>query len=159
MESIWKFAPEQGKERRLLTLLVLHLLEKRPESGYGLLKEIGITTGGSWIPNKGSLYPLLKNLEQEGLIKERESGKRSKRVFELTAAGEQVLESIKGKKQESEQRVEFFKHMHFELFGEKNSQHIDLLMDIRFFVEDLPEIKKEQAKEILTAAFCEIKKL
>lgn len=61
VKNIWKFALEDGKERGLLTLLVIHFLEKKPQSGYELLKEIDETTDSTWVPNKGTLYPLLKS--------------------------------------------------------------------------------------------------
>jgi DNA-binding PadR family transcriptional regulator len=159
MKNIWKFSPQDGKERGLLTLLVLHLLEKKPQSGYELLKEIGETTDNTWVPNKGTLYPLLKNLEQEGLIQVKELGKRSKITFELTTEGRETLRTLKGKKAEAETRVSFFKKLHREIFGEENFSFINFMMDIRFFIEDMPEEKKPAAIEMLQTAFDEIKKL
>ena len=159
MKNIWKFAPEDGKERGLLTLLVLHFLEKKPQSGYELLKEIDETTDSTWVPNKGTLYPLLKSLEQEGLIQIKEVGKRSKITFELTEDGRQMLSTLKGKKEEAETRVAFFKKLHREVFGEENFSFINFMMDVRFYVEDMPEEKKPAAIEILQTAFGEIKKL
>jgi len=159
MTNIWKFAPESGKERSLLTIIILHSLGREPKSGYTLLKEIAGKTQGSWIPNKGTLYPVLKSLEQERLIKLKEIGKRSKRVYELTDAGEETLAGLKGNKGESEDRVAFFKRMHLEIFGEENISLINLLMDIRFYVETLHEERKERAAEILKAAFAEIKRI
>lgn len=159
MKNIWKFAPPEGKERGLLTLLVLHFLEKNPRSGYELLKDINETTDNTWVPNKGTLYPLLKSLEQEGLIQVKEIGKRSKITFELTDNGRQMLCTLKGKKEEAESRVTFFKKLHREIFGEENFSFINFMMDIRFFVEDLPEEKRKAAIEKLQEAFEEIKKI
>jgi DNA-binding PadR family transcriptional regulator len=159
MKNIWKFSPEEGKERGLLTLLILHFLEKRPQSGYELLKEIHEKTNGTWVPNKGTVYPLLKSLEQEGLTKVKEIGKRSKITFELTDEGRQMLLTMRDKKEEAETRVSFFKKLHLEIFGEENFSFINFMMDIRFYVEDLPEEKKEKAIEILQVAFDDIKQL
>jgi DNA-binding PadR family transcriptional regulator len=159
MKNIWKFTPESGKERGLLTIFVLHLLDKEANSGYDLLKEISEITNGSWTPNKGTLYPLLKSLDEEGLIRVKEIGKRSKTIYELTDTGKKTLVNIRNKKQESETRVEFFKKIHLEIFGEENISIINLMMDMRFYVEELPREKKEKAIVILEAAFGEIKQL
>ncbi|QSZ67822.1 PadR family transcriptional regulator [Methanofollis aquaemaris] len=159
MHSIWKFTPEKGKERGLLTVLILHSLEKEPKSGYDLLKEIAEQTEGTWVPNKGTVYPLLKSLESEGLIRVKEVGKRSKTTYELTDAGEKTISNFKNEREGSEERVNFFKKMHLEIFGEENISLIHLMMDIRFYVEKLPEEKIDQAKEILKRSFEEIKTL
>ena len=159
MNKIWKFTPESGKERGLLTILVLHLLAMKPKSGYDLLKEIDEKTNGSWTPNKGTLYPLLKSLDEEGLVQVKEIGKRSKRIYELTDAGKETVSDIKKMEQASEARVNFFKEIHFELFGEENKSLINLMMDMRFYIEDLPKEKKEKAIDILKTTVEEIKLL
>ena len=159
MNNIWKFTPENGKERGLLTTLVLHLLEMKPKSGYDLLKEIDEKTNGSWTPNKGSLYPLLKSLDEEGLIQVKEIGKRSKKIYELTDSGKKTISNIKNMKNESKARVNFFKNMHFELFGEENMELINLMMNMRFYIEDLTNEKKGRAINILKTTFEEIKQL
>ncbi|WP_321431290.1 PadR family transcriptional regulator [uncultured Methanolobus sp.] len=135
------------------------MLEMKPKSGYELLKEISEKTNGSWTPNKGTLYPLLKSLDEEGLIQVKEIGKRSKRIYELTDAGKETITNIRNMKHESTARVNFFKNMHFEIFGEENMSLVSLMMDMRFYVEDLPNEKKERAIEILKAAFEEIQQL
>jgi DNA-binding PadR family transcriptional regulator len=159
MKNIWKFAPESGKERGLLTILILHSLDREPKSGYDLLKEIAEKTHGSWVPNKGTLYPILKSLEEEGQIQVKEIGKRSKRIYELTDAGRQTISTLRDAKEESEARVNFFKRMHLDIFGEENISLINLMMDIRFYVESLPEEQKDRARKILEGAFNEIKQL
>lgn len=159
MTNIWKFTPESGKERGLLTTLVLHLLEKGPKSGYDLLKEIAEKTNDSWTPNKGTLYPLLKSLDEEGLVQVKEIGKRYKRIYELTDAGKEAVTNIRNLKNESTDRINFFRNLHFEIFGDENKSLISLLMEIRFYVEDLSEDKKENAIDMLKSTFDEIKKL
>ncbi len=89
----------------------------------------------------------------------KEVGKRSKITFELTEDGRQMLSTLKGKKEEAETRVTFFKKLHREVFGEENFSFINFMMDVRFYVEDLPEEKKPAAIKILQTAFDEIKNL
>lgn len=159
MKEIWKFAPENGKERGFLTILILHSLDREPKSGYDLLKEISEKTNGAWVPNKGTLYPILKSLEEEGQIQVKEIGKRSKRIYELTDSGRKTISDLRDKKDVSEARVNFFKKMHLEIFGEENISFINLMMDMRFYVEDLPKEKKEKAIEMINRTFKNIKNL
>jgi PadR family transcriptional regulator, regulatory protein PadR len=46
--------------------------------------------------DEGTLYPLLRRLESQGLLKSkwREEQKRNKRFYQLTAAGKQILEQL-----------------------------------------------------------------
>jgi DNA-binding PadR family transcriptional regulator len=68
------------------------LLAEEPRNGYQLMQEIEERSGGTWRPSPGSVYPILSQLEDEGLVRatERDGAK----LFELTDAGrEQVAES------------------------------------------------------------------
>lgn len=68
---------------------VLGLLAERPMHGYEMIKELEKRTRGTWIPSAGSIYPTLQLLEDEGLVHAEEA--EGKRVFQLTAAGEQAV--------------------------------------------------------------------
>ena len=61
----------EGLVRGLLPLYVLHLLEEAPAHGAGIAATIAEMTGGVWSPSPGSLYPTLKRLEREGLVRGR----------------------------------------------------------------------------------------
>jgi hypothetical protein len=84
MSGFFKFAGRSGKERGLLALYILHTLDGRPGSGYELIKEIEEKTGGKWVPSKGTLYPVLKQLEEEHLIELTGIGSRAKNIYTLT---------------------------------------------------------------------------
>ena len=51
-----------------MRLFVLRTLSSQPKSGYDILKEIGEKTHGEWCPSKGTIYPILSELEKEELI-------------------------------------------------------------------------------------------
>ena len=68
MTSLLQFASKSGRARSLLALYVLHSLDKSEKSGYDIMREIEKLTSGAWVPSKGTLYPLLHQLETEGLI-------------------------------------------------------------------------------------------
>lgn len=64
---------------------VLALLAEAPMHGYQLMQEIRRRTHDRWRPSPGSVYPILQQLEDEGLVHTAETGGR--RVAELTDAG------------------------------------------------------------------------
>ncbi len=69
---------------------VLVLLDEQPMHGYQLIQEIEERSGGLWQPSPGSVYPILQQLEDEGLVRiEQSSGRK---VAHLTEAGRAYVE-------------------------------------------------------------------
>jgi DNA-binding PadR family transcriptional regulator len=64
---------------------VLLLLAEQPRHGYEMITEVVERSEGRWQPSPGSVYPVLKRLAGEGLVRVQADGDR--RVFELTDAG------------------------------------------------------------------------
>ncbi len=64
---------------------VLALLAEEPMHGYQLMQEIRRRTHDRWRPSPGSVYPILQQLEDEGLVHTVETAGR--RIAELTDAG------------------------------------------------------------------------
>jgi PadR family transcriptional regulator PadR len=81
--------PLVGDLRRggLLPLLVLHFLAREPSYGGRLIEEIGALMGVTVNPN--TMYPLLRSLEDRGLIdgKWEHPHRRTRRFYRLTQAG------------------------------------------------------------------------
>lgn len=65
---------------------VLALLREQPRHGYQIITEITERSGGAWTPSPGSVYPVLQQLQDEGLVRPEEADGR--RVFHLTEAGD-----------------------------------------------------------------------
>jgi DNA-binding PadR family transcriptional regulator len=65
--------------------LLLAALLDGPAHGYELMRRLEGQAGGRWRPSPGSVYPLLQLLEDEGLVRGRDSDGR--KVFELTERG------------------------------------------------------------------------
>ena len=82
--------------RGFLRIFVLKELDEGKKSGYELMKHIGERMGAK--PSPGSIYPLLENLEKEGLV-EFKGDKRSKE-YHLTAEGRKKLQIIDQKREE-----------------------------------------------------------
>ena len=81
---------QRGRGRRNaargdIRLAVLTLLDEQPMHGYQLMGEIGDRSNGAWTPSPGSIYPLLQQLTDEGLVTPSADGDR--KVFTLTDAG------------------------------------------------------------------------
>ncbi len=79
----------QGMVRGLLPLYVLQLLARKQAHGLEIAASIGEMTHGAWEPSPGSLYPALRQLERDGLIKgEWEATERApRRVYRLSTKG------------------------------------------------------------------------
>ncbi len=153
----WRFSSHNGKGRSLLTLFVLHSLGKEPTSGYGLLKEIERKTKGLWVPSKGTMYPILRQLEDEKLIQVVEKGKRSKNIFELTAKGKETLISLMEYGKESREKLLQFKNLFSDIFGEDKGEDNGLIFEIGDITARLPPDKKNQAVEILEKCLEDLK--
>ncbi|QYN26323.1 PadR family transcriptional regulator [Amycolatopsis sp. DSM 110486] len=74
---------------------VLALLAEGPMHGYQLMQEIRRRSNEEWRPSPGSIYPILQQLEDEGLVRSAEEGGR--RVAHLTEAGR---EHVAGREEE-----------------------------------------------------------
>jgi DNA-binding PadR family transcriptional regulator len=75
---------------------LLGLLSISPMSGYDMKKFTDISLGYFWSENYGHIYPILRELEKEGLIRkhtERTRGRPDRNVFRLTAKGEKELDA------------------------------------------------------------------
>ena len=69
---------------------LLVLLDEEPRNGYQLMQEIEQRSEGAWRPSPGAVYPALQQLEDEGLVRTRESDGR--KAYELTDAGRAHIE-------------------------------------------------------------------
>jgi PadR family transcriptional regulator PadR len=81
----------------LLPLYVLHLLDEQAHYGNELMTLIEERTSGAWGTNPGAIYPLLNELEDQGLV---EGGwddpdRRTVRRYAITDAGRDELDRLK----------------------------------------------------------------
>ena len=77
------------RRRDVFPLLVLHLIQRRPEYGNRLIDEIEEITEGVISVNPNTIYPLLRELESRGLIEGswEHPDKRTRRYYSITPAG------------------------------------------------------------------------
>lgn len=91
----------QGAPRGLLQFYILHRISERPTHGYEIAQDIEEKTEGAWRPAPGSIYPMLKKLVDEGMIRSVVSGVRARpsetgqHVYEITPEGSKCLKEGK----------------------------------------------------------------
>ena len=76
----------QGEVR----LALLSLLDDGPAHGYELMKRLEERSGGMYKASAGTVYPVLQQLEDEGLVRPQEDD--GKKVYHLTDQGREELE-------------------------------------------------------------------
>ena len=74
-----------------LTIYILHLLTRKDRLyGKEIINEIENRFAGEWKPSHGLVYPILRELEKEGLVKGSwigDSSKKTIRVYSITKKG------------------------------------------------------------------------
>ncbi len=68
---------------------VLVLLDEQPRNGYQLIQELTERSNDAWRPSPGSIYPVLQQLEDEGLVEATVAG--TGRTYKLTGAGSTLV--------------------------------------------------------------------
>jgi len=79
-----------------LEYLILAMVGENINSGYAMRKEMNRMRGGRWSAESGSVYRVLRRLEQDGLVNAaRKVGvpNRERTEYELTAQGQSLLQS------------------------------------------------------------------
>ena len=89
--------PRQGQDpfsgemrrRQVVPLLVFHLIAEEPSYGNQLMERIGELTEGVLSVNPNTMYPLLRKLEEDGMIEGQweHPERRSRRFYSLTRKG------------------------------------------------------------------------
>jgi DNA-binding PadR family transcriptional regulator len=92
-----------SRRAEVLELAMLGLLHESPMHGYELRKRVNAVLGAFRALSYGTLYPALKSLLAQGLIREAGGadgpapalvGKRARIVYELTAEGKERFQSL-----------------------------------------------------------------
>jgi PadR family transcriptional regulator, regulatory protein PadR len=86
------------RRRDVFPLLVLHLLAREPAYGNRLIESIEEITQGAISVNPNTMYPLLKELEQRGLVDARweHPERRTRRFYSITQNGRREYKRLKG---------------------------------------------------------------
>lgn len=84
-----------------LRLYLLALLESGAAHGYEIITALADRFGGTYRPSPGTIYPRLARLEEEGLVRRSDEGRKG--TYSLTDAGRQELDRRRGELAELEE--------------------------------------------------------
>src|SRR5437879_13224303 len=106
----------------LLRYYILHKIAQKPNHGYEIIQDIDSKTEGAWRPGAGSLYPILKKLVSEGLIKAEPepSEEATRRVYQITPKGVESLAHAKEMFANFQQRFGSLRRLFLELIDPEN---------------------------------------
>lgn len=101
----------------LLRHYILHKVSQKPIHGYEVIQDIDSKTEGAWKPGAGSLYPILKKLVSEGLIKSdtTTAEEPTRRVYQITPEGVEELKKSKEIFASFQHRWSFLRKLFIEL--------------------------------------------
>jgi PadR family transcriptional regulator, regulatory protein PadR len=86
------------RRRDVFPLLVLHLVAQEPTYGNRLIESIEEITQGTISVNPNTMYPLLREMEGQGLVEGRWElpDRRTRRYYSITPAGRREFKRLKG---------------------------------------------------------------
>ncbi|GER90015.1 hypothetical protein KDW_41770 [Dictyobacter vulcani] len=128
---------------------VMGVLSLYPGSGYDIKKFMECSTSNFWSESYGQIYPILKQLVEEGLAvrhAEKQEGKPEKYIYTLTEQGKEglrdwLLESVAvaGERNELLLKLFFGDHISFE----KNKEHVRAFQELQsHLLEKYEEIER-----------------
>ncbi|MBT8506872.1 hypothetical protein AZH53_00310 [Methanomicrobiaceae archaeon CYW5] len=159
MKGLLSFTSPHGKERGFLALYILHALRGEEKSGYDLLKEIEEKTNGAWVPSKGTLYPILTHLEEEGLIIVVETGPRSKKMCRTTEKGREILRYVREERHRQREKFLLLRDLHMEVFGEDRTNLGEALWQMRDAIDHIPADTTEAAVRMINECTEQLRRL
>ena len=87
---MWPFRWMMHRKRGL-RMAIVTMLASSPKNGVELMDEIERMTQGWWRPSPGSVYPVLEQLAEDGMVRKKDDGK-----YELTEKASDELEGSFG---------------------------------------------------------------
>ena len=144
----------------LLKMWMLKITSEKEVSGYEIIKKVADLTGKK--PSTGSVYPLLKTMQNEGWI----IGKKlpGKTLYQITDAGKKVLKAHDSLKDDYAQKIsrsfslahDTFEDLHLVLVHNENLMN-PLITEISKLLAN--GIQPQKINEILTKTMGELQKL
>jgi len=123
--------------------LVLFVLSGKPMHGYEIMKSIEARFHGFYKPSAGSIYPALRSLRREGLV--RVDGGERRKVYRITAKGKTFLRS---RRAEMEKR---YREIEAEVGPEKAALFRDFRRTARLLMPNIHDLTPAQATELSKA--------
>jgi len=133
---------------------VMGVLSICPGSGYDIKKFMECSTSNFWSESYGQIYPILKQLVEEGLAAshaEKQEGKPEKYIYTLTEQGKEGLqdwlsESVASAVERNELLLKLFFGAHIPL--KKNKEHVHTFQELQsHLLEKYEGIERELIAE------------
>ncbi len=92
---------EKKVKRGFLRLIVLKRFRDKESGNYPQLTGMDIInfiasySHNRWIPSPGSVYPILREMQQLGMIEEVETENKKEKVYQITAIGLKVFDRLR----------------------------------------------------------------
>ncbi|MCW4022321.1 MAG: PadR family transcriptional regulator [Candidatus Bathyarchaeota archaeon] len=152
----------------MLKMCMLKIISRETVSGYQIIKRVGTLTGKK--PSTGSVYPLLKSMQDKGWIVGKKEG--NKTLYSITAQGNEIIQKHDKLKENITQKVResiLLAHNTFEDFTVALSKdfhltfidNLDLLSPLISEISALKAdgVTPEKMKKVISKAKDELHKL
>jgi len=143
-----------NRRARSTPYAILGLLSIAPMSGYDIRKEAASSIGYFWNESYGQIYPSLRDLAAQGLIRRRagrRGGTRDRHVYEITERGREALAAWRAEPpRETSVRSELLLKLFFGAAGSAGheSEWIDRsIASERDALKEFGRIREQLAKE------------
>ncbi len=147
------------KEMGILGVYILNSVGRRPQSGYDILADIKRKTGSEWVPSKGTIYPLIQNMEKEGDLKVSKVGKRSKKTYQLTKAGKRFVKDIPLHHSKIKEKYQKFRSLLSDVFGESAATYGEHVLEIKEIAFSMDSSKKSEVIKVLKECARKLKEI
>ena len=148
-----------GVPRGMLRHITLILLNETPLSGSEISEEI--YSYMEWKPSPGSIYPLLSNLQEEGLIEPAEDSDPTLKRFSLTKKGEIEIEIHRHHDQEIRNRSKNIRKIYWQLLRRMSERLYESYVALQDQIEKTYSSSEdmEGLKAILDEATSKLRKM
>lgn len=92
---------EEKIKRGFLRLIILRLFFEQVQNlefmgyhGWAIKQKIIKMSDGKWDPSSGSIYPILKEFSQDGLIEKQDNSQDDKIVYKITELGQKLYSQL-----------------------------------------------------------------
>lgn len=116
--------PVKLSSQNFLALVILYMVDSSKEGMFGLEIKNKIHESydrAIWNPSQGTMYPLLKQLTQDGMLESYTVKDSPRKYYKITRLGQKVLESrMEEFKDKIVGSLKFFKKLNHDLYEKNN---------------------------------------
>ncbi len=130
----------EDRKSKGMRLIVLDILREAPLHGYGISEKVSEIYGVKR-PSAGIIYPLLRSLSREGLVRVCSRGAREKKVYEITDGGIVYLN-------EHAEEVEHARRMLRNVGEFRRLGGMELIDAVDMLIHNLEKLGEDEKREV-----------